>query len=992
MVRCGIAFCITMLCFSFAAECQVYVGGELTGNETYSPGNNPYIVTQDLIVSNDVTLTILPGVEMQFESGTGLVVNGTLIAKGTGNQLIRFIPKYQTTLPGLWNGIVFNNAKTILKPDSTYSSGSVLSGSIISNASYSVTLDYNTALLIENTRIEQCSFGIYIKASGRNTIRNCTLKNCDFGIFLASGYENPANKIYGNSISGSNDVGIFINSVAGSSNHNFITGNRISSCNIGVHIGNYSNNGAGFNLISGNSFTGNKDALKLFQQSNTVSNNYFMLNRSGILCWQSDNNVITHNLFSRNVQNALTLAAGSSYNNVSYNSLNYNNGAIWIKPDSLRNSLSNSFLYNTVFKNTAFSFQVQNTPQGAVQFNNIFRNGDYQSFKNLSDTIIHAEYNYWGAVSGSSIDSIILDKNDDPQRGEVLYNPILDNILSTAPVPPPEKVIKQRIGNDIVVSWAPEELSDLNGYNLYFGSNDGITFEHSINVGMSTSMNMGTMTIEDTIAVTAVDILADGSNDQTDGYESDYAFARLSPYAGPDTAICFNSVYAINKATAFKYESLTWSTSGDGSFNNDHLINPVYIPGQQDYVNGKVILYLDVQGDEPQSTDSALITFHDAPVAFAGNDTLISIDSAVRLINAAAAGFDYLKWSTSGDGTFDSDTLNNPVYHPGPGDMSAGMVTLAITAFSACGSATDHMVVTIDPGFTLYGRVHAGSIPAPNSNIFLFQEKNGKVQPLRSGLLATDGNFELKALFAGTYYLYAIPDKTNSPGYLPTYYYNDIHWANAHKFVFDANTYDVDINLARLNVSLPAGEGSISGFSSALPGNSGSCGDITVLLYDKQKKNILDWMLVQNGGNFRFKNLPYGNYVLAGEKAGIPYFESQIITLTPGEPTAENIELVCAAAESRFSLSAGFNPGNDSGELSVFPNPVTDVLNISGMNESGTYSIHFINSQGVVKKYHLDVVSINNNFLFLHTLSSGFYIIEVWKEGNCLYRNKLIKN
>jgi len=809
---------------------------------------------------------------------------------------------------------------------------------------------------------------------------------------MASGYLNPSNNIYRNSISGSADVGIFINSNFTQPNQNNISGNLITACNIGIHAGNYSNTGAGNNVISGNSFLRNKDAIKLFRHSNSVSNNYFMFNRNGVICWQSDYNTIKNNLFSGNVMNAVTLSAGSSFNTLSNNSMNYNSGAVLISHDSLRNSLYNTFLYNTVCENSGFSYQVLPTPQGPVQFNNLIRNGVTPSFINLSDSIVHAEYNFWGTTSESEIDSIISDINDDPLKGEVLYTPVLDNILTSAPVPPPYRVKKQRIGNDMVVSWNETYMADFKGFNVYYGTNNGIAFENKVNNGIKSSFNMGDIPVEDTIAVTAFDFLADGADDQTEGYESDFAYAVLYPYAGPDTAICYNSEYSISEATAYNYENVIWSTSGDGTFDNRQITNPVYTPGPQDYTLGYVYLFLDDAGFGQQHIDSALITFHDAPVVFAGNDTLMMADSAIWLGQATASGFDVLKWSTSGDGTFDSDTLSNPVYKPGTTDLASGEVILHITASSACGSAADEITITLDPGFSIEGRVHAGNILAPGSLIALFREKNDEIEPYRSSLVSSDGNFTYKALPGGSYYLLAVPDKSITPGYIPTYFFNDIHWGNAHKIELFANTYDVDFDLARMQVQLPAGEASLFGYCTSEPGSSESCGDVTVMLYDRNMNNILDWVRVHNGGDFRFKDLPFGTYILAGEKAGQAVFVSQPVTLSPSQPSAVNIELLCAPGGFRFSVppDQGSIPG--SGIIAIYPNPVSDFLTISGLSGSEAYDIRILNSQGSVEKYYFDIAGINNNLIFLRTLPSGLYILELWKESTCLFRQKFIKH
>ena len=991
MFRNCVAVFIASLFFAVPAKSQVYVGGTLVADVTYSPDNNPYIVTQNLIVNKGVTLTIQPGVEMLFEVGTSIINEGTLVAKGTTDHKISFLPKSLLAFPGQWNGIVFYYSKTIFGPDSTYSSGSVLSHAIFKNASYSVTLASNTSILIENVEISLSSFGINILKSGHNIIRNCSFQQNNFGIFLASGFDNPENIISGNTISECSDVGIFINSSSIQSNHNIIRENLISSCSIGLHIGNYVNNGSSYNTIERNTFIGNMDAVKLFQHSNTLRQNYFIKNHNGIICWQSNNNTISENLFSKNTLNALTLTAGSSFNTISHNSMNYNFGGVWVKPDSLRSSLFNSFLYNTLYDNSGFSFQVLNAPQGPVQFNNIGRNPLNNSFINMSDSTLHAEYNFWGTISEVAIDSIIFDAIDQPQHGEVMYKPVLEQIFTAAPVPPTDKVIKQRIGADIVVSWKYDTIADISGYKVHYGKSNNINFENTIYTGLTQQLNMGNIPVEDTVCVTTYDSQADGLYDQAEGHESDYTIALPAPYAGPDTAICYNSVYTVIHATAFDSDSLKWQSSGDGFFNFNHLLRPIYNPGPQDYANGYVYIYLDDESVNSKYSDEALITFHDAPEVFAGNDSTIFSDSSLTIQSAYALGYDYLKWTTSGDGFFDSDTLLNPVYIPGAGDRQAGSVILSIEGFSACGSATDEMVLTFNPGFSIRGRVHAGDHLALNSTISIFLDTQNGIQPLRSGVMAVDGTFELEALLAGGYYLYALPDKSESPGYLPTYYYNDIKWENAYRLDLTGNTYDVDIKLALNDFQLPQGTGSMHGEIVTLPGSTQKCGDVTVLLYDKLLKNVFDWQLVSNGSNFNFSYLPFGEYILVGEKAGKQSFQSEIIVLSPLTPQQDDIQMICTPAGYKFLLPDSEIQKPEANSVKLFPNPVSDKLYISGLDKSGDYTFRIFNAQGIMYVFYLKHSGNELNSINLTGLIPGIYSVEILKEENCYLRYRLIK-
>ena len=59
--------------------------------------------------------------------------------------------------------------------------------------------------------------------------------------------------------------------------------------------------------------------------------------------------------------------------------------------------------------------------------------------------------------------------------------------------------------------------------------------------------------------------------------------------AGLDIQACDNEVVQVY-GYAEAYTSLEWTTSGDGSFNNTSILDPVYTPGAQDIQNGSVTI------------------------------------------------------------------------------------------------------------------------------------------------------------------------------------------------------------------------------------------------------------------------------------------------------------------------------------------------------------------------------------------------------------------
>ncbi|UCE73584.1 MAG: right-handed parallel beta-helix repeat-containing protein [Methanomassiliicoccales archaeon] len=86
------------------------VSGPITVDTIWRSSDGPYIVVGDLFVELGVTLTIEPGVVVEFYNDTVLKINGTIIARGTETNMITFTSNNTNPEPGDWQGIEFNNA------------------------------------------------------------------------------------------------------------------------------------------------------------------------------------------------------------------------------------------------------------------------------------------------------------------------------------------------------------------------------------------------------------------------------------------------------------------------------------------------------------------------------------------------------------------------------------------------------------------------------------------------------------------------------------------------------------------------------------------------------------------------------------------------------------------------------------------------------------------------------------------------------------------
>ncbi len=169
--------------------------------------------------------------------------------------------------------------------------------------------------------------------------------------------------------------------------------------------------------------------------------------------------------------------------------------------------------------------------------------------------------------------------------------------------------------------------------------------------------------------------------------------------AGTDATICEGSSYTLSTANATNATLVTWSSNGTGSFDDVNLVNATYTPSAADVLNGSVILTMTVTSAAPcvGDVDQMVLTINPQATVNAGVDATICEGSTYTLNTAIATDATSLLWTTSGTGVFDDATILAATYTPSPADITAGSVTLTLTAQSAapCVPATDAMVLSI---------------------------------------------------------------------------------------------------------------------------------------------------------------------------------------------------------------------------------------------------------------------------------------------------------
>src|SRR5690606_33020636 len=149
--------------------------------------------------------------------------------------------------------------------------------------------------------------------------------------------------------------------------------------------------------------------------------------------------------------------------------------------------------------------------------------------------------------------------------------------------------------------------------------------------------------------------------------------------AGNDATICSDATYVMQGSFDGSTTGLVWSAAGDRTFSDATDEFAVYTPGENDILNGSVVITATATGSCAGFTDAMMLKFNPAATVDAGSP-LSACDGAPVTLSAVLGGSaTSLQWTSSGDGTFDDPTLPNATYTPGDADMTNGSVTLTAT-------------------------------------------------------------------------------------------------------------------------------------------------------------------------------------------------------------------------------------------------------------------------------------------------------------------------
>ena len=194
-------------------------------------------------------------------------------------------------------------------------------------------------------------------------------------------------------------------------------------------------------------------------------------------------------------------------------------------------------------------------------------------------------------------------------------------------------------------------------------------------------------------SITLTATVTDGACVATD--ETIITILASNPFfAGPDQNSCGLVPIPLH-ANILNTSSITWSTSGSGTFSDPTDPAAVYTPSQAEVTAGTVTLTASTTNGVCTTTDQVMILLVQSTVS-AGFDITVCPDTSVNLSNATAQNATTLLWTTSGSGIFSNPSSLQTEYSQSSADKDAGSVTLTLTSISNGGcSASDGLTLTI---------------------------------------------------------------------------------------------------------------------------------------------------------------------------------------------------------------------------------------------------------------------------------------------------------
>jgi parallel beta-helix repeat protein len=499
------------------------VSGFITIDTTWNVFGNPYIVVDDVTVTNGATLTIESGVVIRFDGYYSIYVDSNIMAVGNNTDRILITTNNMPPTPADWKDIQINSKghAEIMYCDISYSyNGIHLSGASHNN--------------ISNNKLMFNSGGITLFQSSNNTITNNTLLENDKGI---SSEESSSNILSNNTFS-YNEVGIYLldSSNFTLTNNDFVNDGIYLQGNILQHFNShtiptdnmvnskplyYFRDGGGFSfdnmhmgqliiancteidirnlesvnitvvaiqmaysnniLITNNNISSTKlGIITLFSCSNnTIINNHIMDSYWGIEIKRSWNNSVIANNVTSHSYIGIGVGESSCNNLVANNEVHDNSIGVHLGTDWMDNSSNNSVVGNNI-SNCGIGIYNHWTSYNFINSNIIYNCGHGIYLYSINGIVLPHDNIITGNTISTNGYGCFLDKSP---NNNIAGNHILNNdygIYLTSSLSSSNNITNNNISNNgygVYNDWTYDNLI----YHNYFVNNTNQAFDPTNN-------------------------------------------------------------------------------------------------------------------------------------------------------------------------------------------------------------------------------------------------------------------------------------------------------------------------------------------------------------------------------------------------------------------------------------------------------------------------------------------------------------------------------
>lgn len=424
------------------------ITSHITEDTLWDISGSPYIITGDINIYQNATLTIASGATVKFNQDAGLTIGGQLIAQGATSNPVTFTSNLATPEQGVWDGISFVNTAITAEYQSAFE---------YDYDNHQVLLHYLSGSLIEYCVIEYAEMGV--KSTGVfPCIKNNTFRCCSAAVH-ADNYQPDSD-----------------DPSACAEKWLFFHGNTITQCKTGLEMNTRGNDHA---VISGNTFSEitrsgivspgyNISQAHVWSSGMMIFNNQFINNtdindgEAVILIDRYDtyqsppfvflyNNIITNNIKGVQVLGHLVALHNYIYNN-------HMDSYVGLYPDGAGCDLGGpaAYLFNNtiqqngvdtgghgdgIFLQTSDFNWGDNLNEFVIRYNNlgnsvwdqfdIYIEPDENDCAWSQGLEVDATHNYWQTSDPSDT---IYDSSDDMCAGGVNYEPVLASAMIPSPL------------------------------------------------------------------------------------------------------------------------------------------------------------------------------------------------------------------------------------------------------------------------------------------------------------------------------------------------------------------------------------------------------------------------------------------------------------------------------------------------------------------------------------------------------------------------------